>query len=83
MNANIVCTAIPPIQYQAAVEAIGFVKGYIDGNDYPFSERFVDAIRALSQFVDENPPQLYELCQNPITSNIEGLMETMKGSETK
>lgn len=83
MNTNIVCTEKDPIPYQAAVEAIGFVKGYIDGNDYPFSERFVDAIRALSQFVDENPPLLYEPYQITMPSNIEGLLESMKESEIK
>lgn len=83
MNTNIVCIDKEPLPYQAAVEAMGFVKGYIDGNDHAFSERFVDAIRALSQFVAENPPLTYEICQLPISENIEELMESVKGSETK
>lgn len=74
---------ISKIPYQAAIEAIGFVKGYIDGNDHDFSEKFIDAIRALSQFVAENPPLTYEICQLPISNNIEELMGSMERLETQ
>lgn len=82
-ESEIVYTEIPPVQYQEVVEAMGFVKGYIDGNDHAFSEKFIDAIRALSQFVAENPPLTYEICQLPISANIDELMESVKGSETR